>query len=145
MSNFKKKSGSIGSRFGYKSSDRRSAPPRGALRQSETGRKPFTSRTKATIRQPSYSPQGKALRVIPRAFPIVEPKWKNLSIQSQAFNLFPPNLKTARKAKEQKTPCRSRKDRRRVMFAFHIAGKGLRNSPGKGGTYKRTELSKYSC
>lgn len=148
MSSFKKKSGSIGSRFGYRSSDRRSAPPRGALRPSETGKKPSTSRTNSTTRQPSYSQPGKALRVIRRAFPIQEVKWKNPAKPSQTFNLFQPNSKTGKRQilrQTEKTPCEARKDRRKVLFAYSIAGKNLRKSPGQGGTYKRTELSKYSC
>lgn len=41
--------------------------------------------------------------------------------------------------------CGKRQIRKEVLFANRIAGRNQRNSPGRGGTYKRTEESKTSC
>lgn len=41
--------------------------------------------------------------------------------------------------------CRSRLMRRGVLFANRIAGKNMRRSPGRGGGYKRNQLSEFGC
>lgn len=41
--------------------------------------------------------------------------------------------------------CRSRLTRRGVLFANRIAGKNMRRSPGRGGGYKRNQLSEFGC
>lgn len=45
----------------------------------------------------------------------------------------------------QRSLCQTRSDRRVTLFRLRIAGKGLRKSPGAGGTYHRTETSQISC
>lgn len=47
--------------------------------------------------------------------------------------------------KPQSLVCGRRQIRKEVLFANRIAGRNQRNSPGRGGTYKRTEESKTSC
>lgn len=44
-----------------------------------------------------------------------------------------------------KSVCQRRFERRTVLFARNIAGKGLRRSPGQGGTYRRTITSQQGC
>lgn len=44
-----------------------------------------------------------------------------------------------------KSMCERRHIRKGVLFSLRIAGKGLRRSPGKGGSYRRTVESSLSC
>lgn len=41
--------------------------------------------------------------------------------------------------------CGSRLMRRGVLFANRIAGKNMRRSPGRGGGYKRNQMSEFGC
>jgi len=41
--------------------------------------------------------------------------------------------------------CHKRKARRQILFSMNIAGKNKTLSPGKGGTYHRTEESRLPC
>lgn len=49
-----------------------------------------------------------------------------------------------RERPQRKNICETRAERRGVLFAKNIAG-STRKSPGKGGTYRKTEDSKVSC
>lgn len=46
---------------------------------------------------------------------------------------------------DHKTVCQKRHERKAVLFARGIAGKGRRRSPGKDHTYKHTSDSNVSC
>lgn len=50
-----------------------------------------------------------------------------------------------RKVPGTRTICETRSARRQILFRLGIAGKGRRNSPGSGGTYRRTPDSYYHC
>lgn len=41
--------------------------------------------------------------------------------------------------------CKKREERRRALFARHIAGSGAKRSPGKNHTYERTSDSQITC
>lgn len=49
------------------------------------------------------------------------------------------------RAPERVAFCIRRKMRRRVMFAFRFAGLNRRRSPGRGGSYRRTQSSSWRC
>lgn len=48
-------------------------------------------------------------------------------------------------AEARHSVCLRRARRREMLFKMRVAGKNLRKSPGKGGTYRRTEESEYTC
>lgn len=41
--------------------------------------------------------------------------------------------------------CKKRKERKKALFAIRKAGRGIKRSPGKGGTYKKTLESMIPC
>lgn len=75
-------------------------------------------------------------------------------LRSAGLNLFIDPLRdvrtqtgalTDRKEVTRTSICHRRGARRRVLFTLKIAGKGLKKSPGKGGSYNRTPDSLVSC
>lgn len=125
----------------------RTADQRKALPQSKQATK--SQRTESV----SYSKYGqpitrKSLKVFYRQTK-PEIQWttptKNL-LYPKALSLFQTNSKTDQTKKAKPfSICEKRHNRRKVLFQMRIAGTGKRKSPGKGGTYQRTELSNLGC
>jgi len=124
----------------------RTANQREALPQSK--RATNSQRTQSVSSSKSSQPiSRKSLKVFFRQTkPEIQWKTPNQNLlYPKALSLFQTNSKTALTRKEKPSLCEQRHNRRKVLFQMRIAGTGKRKSPGQGGTYKRTELSKVGC
>lgn len=148
MSTSKRRSVFGASRFFSKPSVRRTASP-DALRRSKSTYKPTNSPRAA---KPAYRPNK----------PLQRPVWQINSTKKTTpqtnKNLLPRTFQptfsfgTLPHAKEKPSTkldahghCAKRKSRRKILFQMKIAGTNKRNSPGQGGTYKRTPESALPC
>lgn len=66
-------------------------------------------------------------------------------IRSLTEKAHAPWKKLAKQIPGEKSLCARRHSRRVALFKIGIAGVGKRRSPGKGGSYRRTEASNMVC
>ena len=104
----------------FRPSDRPDKKPLGLLRRERNALPIFGLRSSVTR---------------PKTIPFKpEPSWDSLVQKNRTTDrIHRPSL------------CQTRSERRVALFQLRIAGKGLRRSPGRGGTYRRTDSSQVTC
>lgn len=97
------------------------------------------------VRRNSLKLRYGGIRIGYRGAPITPSKSRIKPIDIRRINASWQALNRLPKLDLRTKTCLSRKQRKEVLFALRVAGRGRRYSPGRGGSYNRSTNSQYGC